>query len=254
MLEVRRVVPPAVAALAAWVLLAAAPPARGDGIEPDRPGFTPASTVVSPGAILLEGGLAYRSARVLGAYNLPELLVRYGLLPRVELRLGVPDYVRVDDSGNTDHRLGTTSLGVKLQGGPSGSRNGVALLPAVTLPVDPDDERRPAGEIMLAWALGLPESETVSGDIGYAWLSAADRGPDVLRITLAVSRPVDGQVGTFVEWAAELPRGGGAGTQYFHHGYTWPLADRVRMDFHGAFGLTRDAPDFLLGAGISFQP
>lgn len=224
-------------------------------IEPDRPGFTIGPTVVAPGVVELEGGISYRSAGVEGDYRLPELLIRFGAIRRVEVRVGVPDYQRVDISGNTNHRLGTASLGFKLQGGPEGSPNGVALVSALTLPVDPEDERRIAPDVAVAWKTDLPDLESFGGTLGYAWRSGAGRGPDLLNGSLAVTRPINDKIGTFIEWQFELPRGRGwGGTQFFRHGYTWPLPGRLQMDAHGALGLTLAAPDFEVGAGISIQP
>lgn len=254
MLEVIRARRRALPVLVLAVALGLPVRAGAGGIVTDRPTFTEAPDVVPARLVQLEAGGTYASMGVIGAYNVPELWVRYGIAPRVEARVGVPDYVRVDNSGNTDHRLGLASFGLKLQGLASGGPLGLTLVPAITLPVDPDDVRHAAPEMSLVWWIGFSDSVTVSGHAGYAWLEDAGRGADELRLTLTVAQPVNPRVATFVEWSGVLPREGGTGTQFFHHGYAWSLSDRLQVDVHGALGLTHDAPDFTLGAGVSVRP
>jgi len=62
---------------------------EGDEIETDRDSFTPASTVVGRRRAVVEAAYSFLdNRRGLETHSLPELVVRYGLTDRVELRVG----------------------------------------------------------------------------------------------------------------------------------------------------------------------
>jgi Putative MetA-pathway of phenol degradation len=221
----------------------------------DRPDFTETSFVVPLRRLQVEGGFTYADGadgeRVL---NAPELLLRYGLAPRTELRLGLPDYVRVRGNGQRVGQFGDTYLGVKQQLGPPGARYGLALIPAVILPTGgravTSDHVDP--EIVLAWARDLSKAWSVGGILGYAWPTEEGRRNDTFIPTVSFGRSLSDRWGTFFEWAAEFPKRGGD-VQLLHHGYTYALRSNSQLDVHFGVGLTRAAPDFFIGAGYAFR-
>jgi hypothetical protein len=77
------------------VVPAEAPPAseagRAEGreIETDRDSFTPATTTAGRGRLIVESAYSFLdNRRVKETHSFPELILRYGLTERVELRLG----------------------------------------------------------------------------------------------------------------------------------------------------------------------
>jgi hypothetical protein len=87
--------PPASAPPTEPVSTAEAPPAReseraeGREIETDRDSFTPATTTAGRGRLIVESAYSFLDNRkVKETHSFPELILRYGLLERVELRLG----------------------------------------------------------------------------------------------------------------------------------------------------------------------
>src|SRR5215468_4347719 len=60
-----------------------------DAIETDRDSFTPATTTVGRGRLVIESAYSFLDNRgVKETHSFPELLSRYGLTERLELRLG----------------------------------------------------------------------------------------------------------------------------------------------------------------------
>jgi hypothetical protein len=60
-----------------------------DAIETDRDSFTPATTTAGRGRLIVESAYTFQDNRgVKETHSFPELLGRYGLTDRVELRLG----------------------------------------------------------------------------------------------------------------------------------------------------------------------
>ncbi len=65
------------------------PEEEAEEIETDRDSFTPATTIVRPGRLLMEAAYSFIDNRnVKETHSYPELLFRYGLNEVVELRLG----------------------------------------------------------------------------------------------------------------------------------------------------------------------
>ncbi|HJZ58201.1 MAG TPA: transporter, partial [Gemmataceae bacterium] len=64
-------------------------PQERDEIETDRDSFTPATTTAPRGRLIVEGAYTFIDNRgIKETHSLPELILRYGLTERVELRLG----------------------------------------------------------------------------------------------------------------------------------------------------------------------
>jgi hypothetical protein len=60
-----------------------------DTVETDRDAFTPQTQTVAPGLFILESAYSYINNRdTLPTHSVPEMLLRYGVAPRIELRLG----------------------------------------------------------------------------------------------------------------------------------------------------------------------
>jgi hypothetical protein len=221
----------------------------------DRPDFTETAVVVPLRSLQVEIGLTYANsgdgARV---FNAPELLLRYGVARRTEIRLGLPDYVTVRGGGPRISQFGDTYLGIKQQLAPPGAALSLALIPAVTLPTGGRQltSDRVDPEIALAWSRDLSQTWSVGGILGYARPTEEGRGRDLFFPTVAFGRAIAPRWGTFFEWAAEFPEGEGD-VHLLHHGYTYALAADRQLDLHFGVGLTRAAPDFFIGAGYVFR-
>lgn len=106
-------------------------------LTPDRPGFTNGCEVVLPRRTEIEAGAAHAIApsRAGGgiATDLPEILIRQGLTPQCELRVGLPDYLAVEQGA---HGLGDGSMGVKYKFYQTRDGNTkAALIPALSIPI-----------------------------------------------------------------------------------------------------------------------
>jgi Putative MetA-pathway of phenol degradation len=221
----------------------------------DRPDFTETSFVVPLRRLQIEGGFTYADgADGEHAFNAPELLLRYGIAPRTELRLGLPDYVRVRGNGRRVGQFGDTYLGFKQQLGPPGARYGVALIPAVTLPTGgsqlTSDHVDP--EIVLAWSRDLSAAWSVGGLLGYARPTEDGSRNGIFFPTVSFGHALSDRWGTFFEWGAEFPERGGD-VHFLHNGYTYALRSNSQLDVHFGVGLTRAAPDFFIGAGFAVR-
>ena len=222
----------------------------------DRPDFTESGVVVPMGSFQVEGGLTWESsAGSVRTASGPELLVRWGLMRRLELRFGLPDYVGVWN-GQTESGLGDPSIGTKLQLGRIGEGWDLATVFTMSVPTgkagfssdgwDPCVILTTGGGIGGSWSLGSQlsgELVTNMGDREFIWGGT---------LVLGTSIGSQGTTGTFFEVAATVPEEGTAAVSV-HHGYTHLVTRTLQLDLHGGFGLTESAPDLFIGAGMTIR-
>lgn len=246
------------AGCAALLLLAFCGPARAGDADPkqelnsDRPDFTEGSITVPAGRLQLETGFTFADNRD-GTRELsgPELLLRYGVGKRTELRFVGPDY-GFQRGRSRASGWGDAAIGFKQQLGPVGPWD-FAVLAHAFLPtgssfssgrVDPDLE--------LAWARKLSEKWSVAGLLGFTAPSEPEGRNPTFIPTVSFSRSLSGRWDAFLEYAAQFPQRGGS-VQVIHHGYAYALSKSQQLDVHFGFGLTPAAPDFFIGGGYAVR-
>lgn len=236
----------------------------------DRPDRTESAAVVPPGLFQLEvgwevsrqveeGGPEVRSRQV------PASLLRIGLTERFELRLGWGGFIEEEPQGASGPDLdgvGDGELGAKLLIAPErGSRPATALLVGVSVPVGDEgitsDRYDPS--VRLALGKDLPGRLALGTNLGVSWETTEEAEGDLdsvasLDVTSALGIDVSPQVGAFVELFGAVPLSGASGVEAsFDGGFTFPLGDHLQLDLAGGVGLTDEAPDWFVGAGVSLR-
>ena len=247
-------------------LFFSAGPSFGNELVTDRPDQTESAETVAPGLVQIELGAAITRERHrprIETREFPQALIRIGLSPRLELRLGWGGDVetradtpsgRLESGGGSDGELGAK---LRLASGPAGD---AALLCAVSVPVgdrevtsdrfDPSCRVSLATDLAAGWSLGVnlgiewESEETVMG------VSTTSR----LLYTVAAGRGITERWAFFAELFGDA--GGSAGGAPLHHfdgGLTWLVRPHVQLDAFAGAGLSGDAPDWLAGVGLSFR-
>lgn len=210
----------------------------------DRPDFTESGVVVPLGHVQVEAGVTLTDGDHLAG---PELLVRWTPLPRVELRLGAPDYIDAASASG----FGDPSVGVKVQLGPIAQWD-LGVIASVSLPLG--DDAFSSGsvdpEVIVTTAHPLGGRFDVGAQVGAARDGSADGwlGSGTLVLGAALSE----RWGAFAELAATVPERGGAEVLR-HAGLTYALTPTVQLDAHVGLGLTEAAPASLVGVGVSIR-
>lgn len=198
----------ALAVLTAVPVLAQAKAEPTEPIETDRPDFTESAVVVPFRWLQIESGLTYQTARGSRDLSGPEALFRYGFRPKVEMRIGLPDYNVARAGGRRFTGFGDLYLGAKLQLGPLRDGSDLSIIPAVFVPdgnrdfssgaVDPELKVCYRRDLGGPWGLSVME---------YGSLPTVDgRHRFTFQQTASLGRELTERLGMFVEYAGTFSR------------------------------------------------
>ena len=245
----------------AFLLVVAAAPAAAQ-IETDRPDFTEGTSTVPDGAIQLEAGYTYASAGELSGHQLGEALLRFGLIPGLELRAELPSFQKVsgefgpfefDESGWSDAAVGM-KLGL-YEAGMSEGLPSVSLLLGTSLPTGDDDFGAESWEPEAIVAFGWEFAPRVGlgANVGYAQRAfTEDDRYDEFSASIALGLPVTTSIGAFVEYFAIRPDDDfGDESDYIDGGLTFLLSPTFQLDGRIGFNLDGDADEMFFGVGFA---
>jgi hypothetical protein len=246
---VRRTASAAAAALA----LMSALPVRADNaitIATDRPAVTDSSVVVPQGGLQLESGWQVTEAGGHDSVDGPEALLRYGLGPKTELRLQLPDDYHNLPGGASG--LGDTAIGVKQQLGPAGGFD-VSLVGSLGLPTGAQAITSHGYDpsVQLPWSHSLPAGWTIAGQFAAYWPTVDGERNVTREATVLFDRQLTDPWDAFLEYAVDTAQRGGS-RQILHAGTAYKLTAHQQIDLHGAVGLTSAAAHSFFGVGYSY--
>jgi len=261
----RRLVLPLLAAVAGALPAAGqepVPPGAPPELVTDRPDQTESAAVVPPGTVQLETGVDYAAEGgdpEIDSEALGSSLLRIGLAEGFELRLGWGGWAREREAGGGEvEGVADAEVGFKVAlWEPRGRRPQVALLGGVSLPAGEDglSSERHDPSLRLSLAHDLPRGTSLGYNLGVAWAGEESR----FEYTAAFGFGLGPRVGGFVELFGDAPVDGpadGRSTAAAHAvdgGLTFLLRDRLQLDLAAGAGLTDEAPDRFLTAGVSIR-
>jgi hypothetical protein len=243
-------------------LAACATAARGN-LEPivtDRPDFTESSEIVPSGLLQLESGGTYSRDGDERAGSLGEALIRVGLAPRAELRVGLNSYAFSQVSGSTVRGLEDASLGAKFNlfdGGALGSvRPKVSLIVHSTLPTGAQPFRankmQPQMKLIGAWTLS--ERFAFASNLNYAVVRERFDSYAEPSASASVAIGLSQRVGSYVEYFGFYPQQEGLDkSHYMNGGLTYGLSDNLQLDARAGRQVQRlgDGQSWFMGVGIA---
>jgi hypothetical protein len=221
-------------------------------IVTDRPSVANSSIVVPQGDLQVENGVQATNVANGAVVDLPESLIRYGVLSHTELRLTVPDYY-YSIAGSGASGFGDSAVGLKQQLGPVGGFD-VSIIAYTSLPTG---ATRISGSgyqpgLQLPWSRTLSGSWTIAGQFATYWPTLAGQHNFTGEATVLIERQLSGRAAAFAELASDVPQRGGS-RQQLHLGTTYELTPNQQLDFHFAAGLSHAAPRNYIGLGYSFR-
>lgn len=237
--------------------------APGPEIVTDRPTVTPAPFVVPPNYIQAENGLALRKEHSGGSFNVPQTLVRLGVLPRVELRLTVPNYFLIKGGQNDLSGVNDMSVGTKVQLGPLPGKIDFAVIPGFTIPtgstslstnaVDPFIQFTASRKLSENWTIGSAHSifmQTEASETQTQGISTARKNV-IYQPTCVFFRKLGPRADLFAEYAGNFAMAK-LSDQIIDSGAVYRFRRNQQIGIRAGVGLTRASPTAFVEFGYSF--
>ncbi len=249
------------------------PPTRDE--EPplitDRPDFTESPVAVAPGLFQLEGGYTFSKDAGEDTHTLGEILLRIGILQRLEARIGLNSFVVSTEPGepgggpSTSQRrsvrgLDDVTLAVKVELlRPAPSSPGIprlGIIAGTSLPTGRSDFGADGLQpgVLLAAAWELTGRLGLGTNFGYAYLEDEAGRFDELSGSVAFGFSLTERLGTFAEYFGTFPVGSGRESDNSADaGVTYLLGPNLQLDMRVGLGLGGPRPNYFLGAGASWR-
>lgn len=227
----------------------------------DRPDRTEASSVVPQGWIQVEAGAETGQVRITDnglderqtTSLYPSVLVRFGLLPAWELRLQV-EYQEYRYAGASVSGLNPVSIGTKIAVcTEEGWRPEIAFIGHLTLPSTGQKDFQTefvAPDFRFSVSHTLTEDLGVGYNLGMEWDGVSAMSTAIYTLVLGAS--ILPEFGVFAEVFGEFPELGSS-AHSLNGGLTWVPVTNLQLDASGSVGLNDAAPEYTVGAGVSFR-
>jgi len=258
-LDYGRVDPTGYVAASSW-------PASPEPTPSARPGLAERIGAITRGRTQVEGGYALVFDRAGGVratqHAFPDLLVRFGLTDRLEIRLGWPGYVATDyDGPGVDGSSGDTlepNVGFMLDlSAQRGILPQTAVLAAVPLTLEGNpfalDSIQPLSQLLYRWQLA--DRIAWGGTTGLALFDVDGDGFVQFQQTVNLDGLVTQRLGLFAEWEMLVDHGSAddASQHMLGGGVSYLATERVQITWKNGLGLNEPAPDFLTDVRLSYR-
>jgi hypothetical protein len=241
------------AILAAVEARADACPTAKDEIATDRPDVTNSSVVVPVGSLQSENGLNFRGldgGQIIDGTN---TRWRLGMAPCLELLMDLPTYFATvrgpGSSGFTD-----VTPAIKWQISPIPGKIDLSLVAGVALPTGALSIAGAGAQpyLQMPWSWELHDGWGLSGMLTEFFRPSELTTKQITETTFVIEKKVTEKASLFVEYVGDYPENS-TPSQLFNSGGLYRLSPTQQVDFHVAFGLNHNAPNYIFGLGYSFR-
>ena len=235
-------------------------PAEPGPLITDRPDHTESPVAIAPGWLQLEAGYSLEREGEITTHNLGETLARFGLVPRLEFRLGFPSVQLDREAGETIGGLADITLGLKWQltapGAEPGWTPGLALIGAVSLPTGSADVRALGAEPEAILAAGWILTPRLALGSNLSWVGKEDDDGrfDQFGASAVMAYGLLEPLGVFFEYFGEFPSGSGRDLRNFlDTGLTHLICADFQIDARIGLALDGPSPGYFVGAGLVWR-
>lgn len=228
-------------------------PTTKDEIATDRPDVTNSSLVVPVGSFQSENGVNVSTRDGGRTVDGTNSRWRLGVAPCLELLVDLPSYVAnvraPGNSGFTD-----VAPAVKWQVSPIPGKVDLSLVFGVALPTGAAEiaGRGAQPYVQLPWSWELHDGWGVSGMFTEFFRPSDPTSARITETTFAVEKKLTERFSLFTEYVGDYPDGA-VPSQLWNSGGLYRLSRSQQVDFHFAFGLNHNSPNYIVGIGYSFR-
>jgi hypothetical protein len=235
-------------------------------LESDRPDFTESSATVGYRRLQIESGYTFTQAiggdPTHDAHDLPELLVRYGVAERLELRLAWDEGMVFDratdrNSGRVVTENGSTDLefGFKYALTKQDKwRPQSAIIVSVSAPVGAPSQSSRQVDTMVNYLYSWEFTKKVSLNCSTGNLWTAESCDRFSRFSQSASLEYEltKKLHIFSEWFAFLRRDSNDNRpqHYYNAGLSYLVTPNLQLDWRAGVGLNDAADGFFTGCGL----
>jgi hypothetical protein len=237
--------------------------------ETDRDSFTPSTVTVERSRVMIESAWTYIDNRdVADTNSLPELVLRYGLTDRLELRLGTNF-----EAGGESNVASTGAGGFSLEVEPGIERETQVSYGFKAMLTDQDGWIPESSLLVMGNTPVSGPSHSTQGvftyvwgwnfENGWKWDSAVRYGVtsedgerhNQFAPSTVLKVPVGEQWDLHAEYFGIFSEGAGEERQahYLSPGAAWKIAPNVELGVRVGWGLNDDASKFFSNAGVAWQ-
>ncbi len=233
-----------------------------DPLITDRPDFTESSSTVGSGVLQLESGSTAADFQDgTEVTTIGEILARWGVAEKLELRFVLPTYSSVHQDGVDDSGFLDSGVGLKYelaQGNGNGLIGGteLALIASTTTPTGTSsfasEEWQPAAVIAASWELGPKVG--IGTNLGMAYPADEEDRFTSLWVSVALGVGLTDAASMFVElYGFNREDERGPNTATIQAGFAYLFGTDLQLDARAARRLTDHGVDLLVGAGVSWR-
>ena len=243
----------AFAVLGAFDAQADACPTAKDEIATDRPDVTNSSLVVPVGSLQSENGVNFSTrdgGRMIDGTN---TRWRLGIAPCLEVLLDLPTYF-ANIRGPGSSGFSDVAPAIKWQVSPIPGKVDLSLVFGMALPTGAAEiaGRGAQPYLQMPWSWELHDGWGLSGMLTEFFRPSELTTKRITQTTFVIEKKVTERASLFVEYVGDYPEKASP-SQLLNSGGVYRLSPTQQVDFHVAFGLNRNAPNYIFGIGYSFR-
>lgn len=220
----------------------------------DRPGFSDSQGIIPTGRFQLESGYTYSDVPHGSYQSIGELLFRFGLAQRLELRTHLNSYALRKENSDGSDGLEDSKLGLKylFSAKSKGLRPAVSAIAQASFPTGSDafSQRKTIPEVKVigSWSGNSQLSFTANG--GLNWGRPNERDGFAF-ITAAPWMTINRSTAVFAElYSTAMKTGNASASRQVDGGITWLLKHNAQLDLRIGTSIRADSPGSFFGAGL----
>jgi outer membrane putative beta-barrel porin/alpha-amylase len=228
-------------------------PSSQSEIATDRPDVTNSSLVVPAGSFQNENGINTSRQSGASGFDGSNSRLRFGVAPCLELLVDIPSYFgRL--SGSADTGFTNVTPAVKWQVGALPESSSLSVVVGAGLPTGTQAITGPGLQpyLQFPWSHELGGGWGVSGMFTSFFRPSDFSNHQTTEATFVIEKKISERMSMFAEYVGDYPSRG-ASVALFNLGGGYLLTRTQQIDFHMAFGLNSNSPNYIIGVGYSFR-
>jgi Putative MetA-pathway of phenol degradation len=228
-------------------------PTSASEIATDRPDVTNSSLVVPVGSLQSENGINTTGRGSGKSFDGTNSRLRLGVAPCLEFLVDLPNYFG-GLKGDANSGFGSVAPAVKWQFGSLPEPWNLSVTAGAGLPTGSSRIVGPGLQpyLQFPWSYEFGGGWGTSGMLTTFFFPSDLANKQTTEATFVLEKKVTERASLFVEYVGDYPSRGSS-IQLFNTGGGYLLTKTQQIDFHIAFGLNRNSPDYIVGVGYSFR-